>query len=171
MRVLKLQLKNLDKNLIGNIVIIISIILVFLCIGLVWMSNVTEVFESVDSQVEWNGAKYMVPGDAEATVSDDSLIIESPYETHNVQLKKTKDLSNYKKNIEGDYGSGYSDFNSTHIMISNDKLKYAAIVPKDTVDFESVDNLYQIKGNPEIIEVTGGDSMYMISFVSSATTM
>ena len=163
----KLQLKNLDKNLIGNIVIILSVILVFLCIGLIMISSITEAFSSAESTVTWDGHDFMIPGDSEATVTEDSLIVTSPYATHNVEIKKTKDLSNYKKNIEGQYDCGYFDVNSTHVMISNDKLNYAAIVPKDSVDFKSVDNLYQIKGNPQIIEMTGGDSSYMMSFAST----
>lgn len=160
-----MQFKNLDKNLVGNIVIIVSLILVFICIAMIITSSVSDT--RVDT-VEWNGLKYFVHDDSEAKVTDDSLIVTSSFSAHNLKLIKTSDLTNYNKNIRDDWQNvGVSTFNETHDFYLNSKLNYGAIVPHEAREKLNGDP-YKLKGNPEIIEVTGENSEYMMSFVSSA---
>ena len=161
----QLQLKNLDKNLIGNAIILISIVLVVICIGMILTASSMN---STPNDVEWNGFNYYIPQDSQATVTDDSLIVTSSYSGHNVELKKTTDLANYKSNIQKDFANVEKIvYNDTHDFYLNRGMNYGALVPNDAVDGPNADP-YKIKENTEIIEITGGNPDYMDSFIASA---
>ena len=164
----KLNLKNLDNNLIGNIVIFISLILVIICFFMVITSNVTT---SVDaSQVEWNGYQYFLESDANVEMNtEDTLKITSPYSTHNIELKKTKDQTTFNKHF-GSQSAGMwaeNDYDDTHKYLSDESDSYAVIVPNDAIEMK--DGKYVIKENTEFIEIIGEDPSFMMSFTSSAT--
>lgn len=164
----KLDLKNLDANLIGNIVILLSIVLVIMCVFMIITSTATNL--TTDSRVEWNGYRYFLEADSNVEVNtDDTLKITSPYSTHNIELKKTRDQSNFKNH----FGGGNTifaewDYNSTHKCISDESdpnKVYAVIVPSDAIEMKT--GHYTLKENTEFIEVNAEDSSYMPSFISS----
>ena len=160
-----MQIKNLNKNLVGNIIIIISLIVVLSTVVLLIMSS----FSNSSETVEWNGMKCFVQPDAEYSIEGDSFIMKSPFKTHNLELRKTKDLTNYKDNIQtSSNGVAKSSYNSTHSFIISYKNNYGAIVPTDAIDRQKGDP-YNLKDNTEIIEVTGENSDYMQSFIASTT--
>jgi hypothetical protein len=119
------------------------------------------------NQVEWNGYSYFLESDSQVEVNTaDTLKITSSYGVHNIELKKTKDQTNFKKELGADQDMfSESEYNSTHRYISNDMDNYGVIVPNDAIKMEN--GHYVMKDNTEFIEVTGENSMYMISFTTS----
>lgn len=160
-------LKNLNKDLLGNIVIIVSFILVIICIGMI--ISMEPINQQNTSFAEWDGMNYIISPDSEYSVSYDSLIVTSSFEGHNIELKKTKDLSVYDTNIRNPIEDvEVSSFNSTHDLYVNRKLSYGAIIPKEAVDGSNNDP-YKLMDNTEIIEVICSNPDYINSFLGSAT--
>lgn len=156
---------NLDKNLIGNIVILASLILLLVCIAM-------EVNLMVDSTinagqpVEWNGVLFSPSPDVEVEVTADTLRFDSPYDSHDVELKKTKDQSNFNQYIGGDniFDCWQTPYNETHTLIVNDGKNFAVIIAND--DFDDADGPVVLKGNPDLVEVTFSDSQFLISAIN-----
>ena len=156
---------KLNKNLLGNVVIIVSILLVLLCLAMLMVSGPLSITE-----VKWDGDgyTYMITPDMEYTMDENSFNITSPYDSNNFQMKKTNDLSNYNKHL------GYTDLNNvyhtprnlSHTYIVNTADNYVAIVPTDS--FKMVENGYKLKGNPEIIEIETKSADGIITFLSSS---
>ena len=164
--VVKLQL-NFDKNLIGNIVILLSLILLIVCIAM-QANLMMDTFLHSGEFVEWNGNKYSPPPDVKAEVTQDTLKFDSPYDSHDLELKKTKDQTNFNKYIAGDdvTASIQTPYNTTHTLILNEGKKFGAIVAND--EFENTDDgTIKLKGNPEIIELTFKNAD--LSFILSVT--
>ena len=128
-------------------------------------SSVTTSTGSTD--VVWNGNRYFLEADSNVEVNtDDTLKITSPYSTHNIELKKTRDQTTFNQYLGKDLDTtAEMDYNDTHKYISDDADGYAIIVPKDAVEMNA--GHYVIRNNTEFIEVIGDDPMYMITFTSS----
>lgn len=118
--------------------------------------------------VKWNGVSYRVPGDCQYCATEDSLIVTSPYHSHNIELKKTKDLTNFNKNLQKQYVTAMP-INSTHKMLSNSGSNYGAIVASGDLS-PLGDNPYNLKKNSEIVEVHWQNSNFMNSFIIGAHT-
>lgn len=158
-------MKNLDKNLLGNIIILVSLILVIICFFMIITSSVTGVLNT--TQAEWNGYKYFIESDSQVEEnSSDVLKITSPYSTHNIELRKTKDQTAFNEHFNSEDGMwSKSEYNSTHTYLSDDSNPFAVIVPNDALEMK--DGHYVLKENTEFIEVYGEDPMYMMSFTAS----
>ena len=158
---------NLDKNLIGNVVIIVSVLLVLACFFMVLTTDVVN--QTAPSEVEWNGFRYLhfEPDNTVEINNEDTLKVTSQYPSHCIELKKTKDQTNFKEHFGKDgSNAGVSDYNDTHkLMDSMSGDPYAAIVPNDAYEFKG--GHYELKENTEFIEVIGGGSDYRMSFLYS----
>lgn len=159
----KLQFKNLDKNLLINALIIISILVVFIAVS---MSFISYESSSHKEKVTWEGHKFFIQDDSEYEVTNTTLKVTSNHKTHNIELEKTTlDSSDYEKNIANDHSLvAKMNYNSTHSFIANTALSYGVIVPKDALGGSFAD----IKGNPEIIEIHAENYDYMNSFILSS---
>ena len=166
MRVFKLNLKNIDKNMIENIIVIVSAMLVIICFFLIITTSVTTTPNA--NQVEWDGYMYYIEADETVEINDENTLkITSPYDTHNIELKKTTDQSLFKKYLGSDNISMFSEYpyNDTHMYVSVESgTPYAVIVPNDAIKMDGTH--YVIKEGTTFIEVIGKDSMYMSSFTS-----
>ncbi|MBQ2652716.1 MAG: hypothetical protein IJF83_04105 [Methanobrevibacter sp.] len=160
-----MQKKN-KTELANKSIIIISLILVFLCIALVMMVYPAN---SNLERVEWNGMTCFIEQDSAYTFDNTTFTLTSPFPSHNLQLKKTRDSTNYDDNIRDDFnGVTKVDYNATHCFLLNAKNKYGAIVPNDAI-IKSAGDPYKLEDNTEIIEVTGENPRYMDSFIASSS--
>ena len=78
---------KLNKNLLGNVVIIVSILLVLLCLAMLMLSGPLSITE-----VKWDadGYTYMITPDMDYTMDENSFNITSPYDSNNFQMKKNQ---------------------------------------------------------------------------------
>ncbi|WP_298501451.1 hypothetical protein [uncultured Methanobrevibacter sp.] len=131
------------------------------------MSTVSFESSSHKDKVTWEGHTFFIQDDSECSVTDTTLTVTSNHKAHNIELKKTTlDASDYEENIAKDHsGVMKMKYNSTHSFIAKKDLNYGVIVPTDSLGGSYAD----IEGNPEIIEVNGGNIDYMISFILSST--
>lgn len=163
----KLNFKDFDKNLIGNIVILISLVLVIICIFLI----LTSAVNNVNNPVEWNGYEYLLEPDMQVEVNkEDTLKITSPYAKHNIELKLTKDQTNFKKYLGSDLQT-FADYeingNYKFVEAFNG---YGAIVPSDALELKQTNDgqsYYVLKENTEFVEAFGEDSTFLSSFITS----
>ena len=118
------------------------------------------------TKVNWNGVTYMVPADCEYCATEDSLIVTSPYHSHNIELKKTKDFTNFNKNLQKQTVVTMH-LNNTHNLYMNPTSNYGAIVLRDDVSPVG-DNPYNLKKNSEIVDVHWQNTNFMNSFVLGA---
>ena len=100
----------------------------------------------------------------------DTLKITSPYAKHNIELKLTKDQTNFKKNLGSDL-EVFTDneINGTHKYVEAFN-GYAAIVPGDALELKITNDgqsYYILKENTEFIEGFGEDSSFLSSFIAS----
>ena len=154
---------NLDKNLIGNIVILVSLILLLVCVAME-VNMMTESAMNMGGTVEWNGIRFSPPSDVKAEVTADTLTFDSPYDSHDMELKKTTDQTNFNKYIGGENiynGCWNTPYNDTHTMFVNDAQKFAIIIAND--DFDDSGGSVVLKGNPNLIEVTFNNVEFMLS--------
>lgn len=160
-----MQSKN-NTKLANKVIIIISLILVILCIALVMMVYPAN---SHLEKVEWNGMRCFIEQDSSYSIDNDTFTLTSPFPSHNLQLKKTRDLTNYDDYLRNDYnGVTKVDYNSTHCFLFKAENKYGAIVPIDAIRKSSGDP-YKLEDNTEIIEVTGSNPGYIQSFIGSSS--
>lgn len=159
------KMMELDKNFMGSIVIIISLSLLFLCIG----QLICSFDDSFDESVNWNGLNYILPPNSEYNMTNDSLIITSSIDEYNIELFRTNDLIEYNKYIAKNITNCVSySFNSTHTLLINEKNCYAAIIPTESIKDNPSSNPYTIQDNSEIIEVKAKNAKYIESFLNSA---
>jgi flagellar basal body-associated protein FliL len=154
---------KLNKNLLGNIVIIISILLVILCLAMIMISGPMGIKE-----VEWegDGYNYMLSSDMEYSMDENTFNITSPYDANNYEMKKTDDLSNFNEHLKVSSNSYSTERNLTHTLIVNEKDNYAAIVPTDS--FKPTKTGFKLTGNPEIIEIKTKNVEGLMSFILSS---
>ena len=155
------------KNLIGNIVIIISIIVVIVSAYMVTSLQHDKMYNT--DNLDWNGMHIiLIEGMTVAEQTDDYLKLTGGYGRHDVEIKKTNDLSRFNDLVGNSKKRTSYAFNDTHKVISVDtgEYTYSAIVPKDAIDNSTKSKLI---GNPTIYEVTCPDGSFLISFIGSIT--
>ena len=158
-----MQINNLDKNMLGNIIIIVSILLVFLCFFLIMFSTQSEF-------VTWkgDGYTYMISSDMDYSISDDSFNVTSPYADNNFEFKKTTNQSNFNKYLKKSFEDNcyYTNRNGTHTLIVNEDDKFAVIIPSQS--FKATTDGYELNGTTEIIEIHANNMNNLLSFINSA---
>ena len=156
------------KNLIGNIVIIISIIVVIVSAYMVTSLQHDKMYNT--DNLDWNGMHIiLIEGMTVVEQTDDYLKLTGGYGRHDVEIKKTNDLSRYNDLIGNSKSNAKVDFNDTHKLIyatgnGSHSANCMFIVPKDAIDNSSVK---KINGNPTIYEITCPDKDFLLSFVMS----
>ena len=163
-----------NKNLIGNIVIIISIIIVILTAYMIYSSQMEEMYSTDD--VIWNGMDIILfEGLTVDEQTDDVLKLSGRYGINKVEIKKTTDLTRYNKLIGDTDGLDHIEyeFNDTHTVMATSDNTYCAVVPNDALESSSdsvfdTDNL-KLKGNPVIYEFTCDNGEFLVSFMGSIT--
>lgn len=155
---------KLNKNLVGNIVIFVSILLVLACFALIMISGPLSM-ESV--KWEGDGYTYILTSDMKYEKDNTSFNITSPVEANNIKLIKTTNQSNFRKYFKNSaLDCYYTPRNLTHTIIVNEEENFAAIVP--TNSFKSTDRGFELNGTPEIIEIHTKDIKGIVSFISSS---
>ena len=155
---------KLDKNLVGNIVIMVSILLVLACFALIMISGPF----SMDS-VKWegDGYTYVLSSDMKYEKDENTFNITSSYEPNNYKLKKTTDQTNFRKFFKNSgLDSYYTPRNLTHTIIVNQEENFAVIVP--TESFKTTDRGFELNGTPEIIEIQAKDISEIYNFIGSS---
>ena len=159
-----MPLKDLNSSLVGKIVIIVSIILVILCVYMISTpSETTGVGQDTyhTENVEWNGMHFAVLADSEYSMTDDSLIVTSKYDKHNIELTKTKDQSTFNDKMGDITSFAYYPRDSEHMVFESLNEPYAVIIDND--DFNN--RTLKIEEGTEFIEVIAHDKAYLTSFI------
>ena len=160
-----MKLKNINKNLLGSIVIIVSLLLVFSCVAMLIFSQP----DSYGGQVKWNGLTFVLPPDSTYASNNQSFIVNSSINSYNIIVDKTTNLNDYNSYIASDVtGTTESSYNSTHRLLMNKESCYAAIVEDELIKDNPSSNPYVLNDNVEIVEFRGKDAKYMASFISSS---
>ena len=160
-----MPLKDLNSSLVGKIVIIVSIILVILCVYMISTpSETTGVGQDTynSEEVEWNGMHFMVMADSEYSMTDDSLIVTSKYNKHNIELTKTKDQSTFNDKMGDITSFAYYPRDADHMVLESLNEPYAVIV--DNEDFNN--RTLKIEDGAEFIQVIAKDKAYLTSFIA-----
>lgn len=166
-----MSIKN-NKNLIGNIVIAVSIILVIICI---FMCYTTQEANSHSDSLNWNDMHFiLIQGLTSDEKTNDTIKFSGGYGRHNIEVHKTNDLTRYNQyigdtNTSSHIKSGFMrmSFNDTHNMecINDGGTWYAFVIPKNPDN-----NTYaKLEGNPTIYEFSCPDKDFLISFTHSIT--
>ena len=154
-----------NKNLIGNIVIIISIILVASCIYMLFSEQHEQMYNT--EHMNWNGFRFTLSQGlvCEESNNDSFKLVGKYSDKQNIQCNKTSDLTRYNKYILNGNMSKM-EYNTTHklLMVDTDGGAYAAIVPAD-----SINGIKELTGTPTIYEFTCKDKQFLISFLMSAS--
>lgn len=156
---------KLNKNLVGNIVIMVSILLVLSCFALIMISGPMGI-----ETVKWegDGYTYILTSDMKYQMDENTFNVTSPYEPNNYMMKKTNDQTNFRKYFKNSLTDAYSTpRNLTHTILVNGQENFAVIVP--TESFKTTDRGYELNGTPEIIEIQMKDSSGIASFILGST--
>lgn len=166
----------MEKNSIGRIIFVISLILVIVCFVMVASTTLSNSMGSND--VEWNNMTFLMESSMTYEESEDSINFTGQFDSENVEIRFTNDTSNYNNSVVADDMSIYSTpFNRTHIKIVVPSKNCIFIVPNEIINDKALadsaildegENLYALKGNGRIIEMTGSDIDFMESFILSA---
>ena len=114
---------KLNKNLVGNIVIMVSILLVLACFALIMISGPFNM-ESV--KWEGDGYTYILSSDMKYEKDENTFNITSSYGPNNYKLKKTTDQTNFRKYFKNTILDCYSTpRNLTHTIIVNPDENFA----------------------------------------------
>ena len=168
------------RNMIGNVVIVLSIIVVIICI-----MNVASIEHDATyntQSVDWNGLHFiLIEGLVVESQTNDTITFKSNYEKHNIQVRMTDDYTEYNERV------GHLDkserlnggvvripFNSSHYLIKRQDSQgvYEVLVPYESLPkLNGSDNPYEIQGNPTIIEFKGQDPEFIQSFIKSMTAV
>lgn len=165
-----MDLKN-NKNLIGNIVIIISIILVVIC---VFMCFTTQQTNSHSTTQNWNDMHFiLIQGLVCDENTDDMIKFSGGYGRHDIEINKTTDPSRYNQYI-GDTNTsehiqnGFfrTSFNDTHSLefIEIDNKWHAFLIPKNDNATST-----KLKDGTTIYEFSCPEREFLISFTHSIT--
>ncbi|WP_405308419.1 hypothetical protein [Methanobrevibacter sp.] len=165
-----MALKN-NKNLIGNIVIIVSIILVAICI---FMCFTTHQNNTNSDSLNWNDMHFiLIQGIVCDEKTDDMIKFSGGYGRHDIEVNKTNDPNRYNQYI-GDTNTsehiknGFfrTNFNDTNSMeyIEIDGKWHAFVIPKNDNGTSE-----KLKGHPTIYEFSCPDKDFLISFTHSIT--
>lgn len=155
-----------NKNLIGNIVIIISIILVASCIYMLFSEEHEQMYNT--EHMNWNGFRFTLSQGlvCEESNNDSFKLVGKYSDKQNIQCNKTTDLTRYNKFIRNGKNAASIEINNTHKLIkaTTDDGAYAAIIPIDAIN----GTYKNLTGTPTIYEFTCKDEHFLLSFLMSA---
>ena len=165
-----MSIKN-KKDLIGNIVIIVSIIIVIITI---FMCVTTHESNSHSDSLNWNDMHFiLIQGVTCNEKTNDTIKFSGGYGRHDIEVKKG-DASRYNQYIGDTNSSNHikngfikTSFNDTHDMefIKIDDCYHAFVFPKNP----NGETGKKLDGNITVYEFTCPDREFLMSFTHSIT--